>query len=76
MDTETTKPHHFVCSECGYSSQHTGSCQTEGCMQEGSPLRQCSCEDGKHAGVMNKHGEDGEDGSSRTLDLDSDEFKG
>lgn len=74
---------HYVCSECGYLSQHPGVCQTEGCMQEGSNLKSCRCEDGLHAGVMNRRGSDESEGDSdsprvsegQTVDLDNGSFE-
>ncbi|MBX4197883.1 hypothetical protein KW782_00945 [Candidatus Parcubacteria bacterium] len=48
---------HYVCSECGGVSHSAGTCQTDGCMQQGTPLKACKCEDGKHAGLMNGSGD-------------------
>lgn len=71
---ENTIQHHFVCSECGMLSQRQGTCQTDGCMQQGVTMKGCSCEDGKHAEVMNRSsGSDAEESSNngdQTFDLD------
>jgi hypothetical protein len=74
---DETNQTHYVCSECGYLSQHHGVCQTEGCMQEGSSLKPCHCEDGNHTGVMNRRGDSVEDQteqSSNTIDFDNGEM--
>ncbi len=75
---------HYVCTECGYLSQHQGVCQTDYCIQQGLALVSCHCEDGEHKSVLTKWkaGNDGDEaGSSEdsgtesshvtTLDLDS-----
>lgn len=42
---------HYVCPNCGGSSQSVGVCQTEGCENAGHDLVKCDCADGMHTDV-------------------------
>ena len=46
--TQTQDGAHYVCKECGGTSNNPKSCDTEGCSMNGQPLAECTCEDGKH----------------------------
>ena len=73
---------HYVCSECGYLSKLSGTCQDDNCISQGIRLSECHCEDGEHGSLKHVQAEDGEDPleqekeaskngySVNTLDLD------
>lgn len=65
---ENTINHHFVCSECGMTSLRQGTCQTDGCMQQGVTLRPCNCEDNKHTEAMNRGGNSESEGQPSTTE--------
>jgi hypothetical protein len=71
----TITMNHYVCSECGGVSHGAGVCQTEGCMQQGTPLKMCRCEDNQHMGIMNTKNPDispeGDPAPTKMVDLDS-----
>ncbi len=67
---------HYVCGECKSTAQHTGVCDTENCIQQGSERKACFCEDGEHKDVMNEWKEDPaeepfEGAKEKTIDLDN-----
>lgn len=45
---------HFVCSECGFFSKLSGTCQNESCLKNGERLSRCFCEDNQHFSIL-KH---------------------
>ena len=74
---------HFVCSECGFLSKLSGTCQNEDCIKSGELLARCFCEDGQHSSVLKHSSVDdveslsdqeqeakNDDYSAKTLDLD------
>lgn len=45
---------HYVCPICGGISNAQKNCDTEGCELHGQPMRECSCDDGKHGIVASE----------------------
>lgn len=46
---------HYVCTGgCGGVAEKPGVCQAKGCPDQGQPLKECRCTDGKHAQVLHK----------------------
>ncbi len=64
---------HYVCTECGSGSSLKGNCQNDVCVQQGTPLHECHCEDGKHDGIVQVYDKDDASISTEgsTIDLDA-----
>lgn len=45
---------HYVCPVCGSVSAVPKACETGGCQLQGQPLKECTCEDGKHGMVASE----------------------
>jgi hypothetical protein len=44
---------HFICTGgCEGVSDKPGTCQAKDCPDYGKPLKECDCEDGEHAGIV------------------------
>jgi hypothetical protein len=43
---------HFVCPGCGGVADHQKNCDTASCSLQGQAMKECSCQDGEHAEVM------------------------
>ncbi|HEY4509411.1 MAG TPA: hypothetical protein VJC15_00275 [Candidatus Paceibacterota bacterium] len=55
---------HYICTGgCEGISDKPGVCQTEGCADEGKPLKECNCEDGLHNGENSPPGREDEEAS-------------
>lgn len=39
---------HYVCDECGGVSDIPKNCGTEGCSLNGTPLKECNCDNSEH----------------------------
>lgn len=44
---------HYVCPECGGTSESPKACDTQGCHLHGRMMEACTCTDGKHEMVLN-----------------------
>lgn len=76
----TVMEHHYVCSECGFTSKLAGTCQNDDCIKQGVRLNECHCEDGRHADVLSEPIENTPDKnkngySTNVIDLDNEEGK-
>jgi hypothetical protein len=52
---------HYVCPECKEVSKTPGVCNTPECAQEGVPLTECFCTDGRHLVALGKASVPGDD---------------
>lgn len=59
---------HYVCKGgCGNVSDYPGTCQAEGCRDEGKELLACACEDDQHAEAGKAENESNPDGIAETF---------